>query len=31
MDARDVRGVKTPLFLAIKVKHEPAIKLLIGT
>jgi hypothetical protein len=31
VDARDVRGVKTPLFLAIKSGHEPAVRLLIGT
>ncbi len=30
-DARDVSGVKTPLFLAIRAKHLPAIRLLIGT
>jgi hypothetical protein len=30
-DARDVSGVKTPLFLAIRTKHLPAIRLLIGT
>jgi hypothetical protein len=29
-DARDVSGVKTPLFLAIRAKHLPAIRLLIG-
>ena len=30
VDARDVRGVKTPLFLAVKAGHEPAVRLLIG-
>ncbi len=30
-DARDVSGVKTPLFLAIRAKYLPAIRLLIGT